>query len=47
MLEKLAEYQSQLEQIDVQLFDGATMKDMNLYKKLPKSVVSSSRSLMS
>ena len=34
MLEKLAEYQSQLEQIDVQLADGATMKDMNLYKKL-------------
>lgn len=34
MLEKLAEYQSQLEQIDAQLADNATMKDMNLYKKL-------------
>ncbi|MFA5699382.1 MAG: peptide chain release factor 1 [Sphaerochaeta sp.] len=34
MLEKLSDYQSQLHHIDDQLADSATMKDMNLYKKL-------------
>ncbi len=34
MLEKLAEYKSQLHQIDEKLADSSTMKDMNLYKKL-------------
>lgn len=34
MLEKLNDYKSQLHHIDDQLADSATMKDMNLYKKL-------------